>query len=319
MMCTPFDPKSPIVHEVHSAPATGSVAAPVTVIVPVPASTTVVTAPVPVPASTTADSASVAGSTAASASVTVETSVSVETAVTAETSVTVETAKSETSATETSATAAPETSATETSATAATGSATGSATLATETSATTSATVATETSATLVNAETPSPPVNADTIPGDTPSPIEACAQTAVSEVTEEVADVVDILLLLSKCEADGESAGDSDADAMDFADPPVNDLNHDIIPLKIGLTRSLAGEEVRIILSKIHTKEYITIRGISIPYSDTLEILHSFTSRPSPKALAVKQCFDFYRRLSLIMMLGMALHTVYAVLQSKV
>jgi hypothetical protein len=75
----------------------------------------------------------------------------------------------------------------------------------------------------------------------------------------------------------------------------------------------------VRIILSTIDTKEYITIRGISIPYSDTLEILHSFTSRPSPKALAVKQCFDFYRRLSLIMMLGMALHTVYAVLQSKV
>ena len=74
------------------------------------------------------------------------------------------------------------------------------------------------------------------------------------------------------------EEAGDesSDEDTMGFLDT-VNDLNHDTILSSIGLITDVDGEELRIILSKINNKEYVTIRDACLPYEELKDVFIEF------------------------------------------
>jgi hypothetical protein len=56
-----------------------------------------------------------------------------------------------------------------------------------------------------------------------------------------------------------------------------VNDLNQDTILSSIGLITDVDGEELRIILSKINNKEYVTIRDACLPYAELKDVFVEF------------------------------------------
>jgi hypothetical protein len=80
---------------------------------------------------------------------------------------------------------------------------------------------------------------------------------------------------------ADGEELAGSEAssttdDIIDFLDT-INERNHDTMPDKIGLIKSLEGEELRIVLCKVDTKEYVNIRGTVLPYTELKGVFNDF------------------------------------------
>ena len=80
---------------------------------------------------------------------------------------------------------------------------------------------------------------------------------------------------------ADGEELAGSDTssttdDIIDFLDT-INERNHDTMPDKIGLIKSLSGEELRIVLCKVDTKEYVNIRGTILPYVELKNVFKDF------------------------------------------
>ena len=56
-----------------------------------------------------------------------------------------------------------------------------------------------------------------------------------------------------------------------------IKERNHDTMPEKIGIIKSLTGEELRIILCKVDTKEYVNIRGTVLPYNELQGIFNDF------------------------------------------
>ena len=109
--------------------------------------------------------------------------------------------------------------------------------------------------------------------------------------------------IISEKYLAEGDDAGDAD-DVSSEVDEiigffnTVNDRNHDIMPLNIGLITSSTGEELRIILSKVDSKEYINIRGTCLPYSDMKKMFEDFDfmeetikdAAPKPQTTSLQQ-----------------------------
>jgi hypothetical protein len=81
-----------------------------------------------------------------------------------------------------------------------------------------------------------------------------------------------------SNCLADGESSAGNEGteDMIGFLDT-IKERNHDTMPEKIGIIKSLTGEELRIILCKVDTKEYVNIRGTVLPYNELQGIFNDF------------------------------------------
>ena len=80
---------------------------------------------------------------------------------------------------------------------------------------------------------------------------------------------------------------------------------NQEIILLNIGLTDSIDGNEIRIILSTQKKKEYITVRDACVPYSDLKEIMAAFdaSKRESLRmrqTTFIREYHVFYARLYL-------------------
>ena len=109
--------------------------------------------------------------------------------------------------------------------------------------------------------------------------------------------------IISEKYLAEGDDAGDAD-DVSSEVDEiigffnTVNDRNHDIMPLNIGLITSSTGEELRIILSKVDSKEYINIRGTCLPYLDMKKMFEDFDfmeetikdAAPKPQTTSLQQ-----------------------------
>jgi len=98
--------------------------------------------------------------------------------------------------------------------------------------------------------------------------------------------------------------AGDSEIEESGFDGNERR--NQEIILLNIGLTDSIDGNEIRIILSTQKKKEYISIRDACVPYSDLKEIMVAFegSTRESlriRREAFVRQYHVFYARLYLI------------------
>ena len=81
-----------------------------------------------------------------------------------------------------------------------------------------------------------------------------------------------------SNCLAEGESSAGNEGteDMIGFLDT-IKERNHDTMPEKIGIIKSLTGEELRIILCKVDTKEYVNIRGTVLPYDELQGIFSDF------------------------------------------
>jgi hypothetical protein len=74
----------------------------------------------------------------------------------------------------------------------------------------------------------------------------------------------------------------------MAFLDT-INERNHDTMPEKIGIIKSLTGEELRIILCKVDTKEYVNIRGTVLPYAELKGVFNDFEFMKETYALVKK------------------------------
>jgi hypothetical protein len=99
--------------------------------------------------------------------------------------------------------------------------------------------------------------------------------------------------------------AGDSEIEESSFDGNERR--NQEIILLNIGLTDSIDGNEIRIILSTQKKKEYITIRDACVPYSDLKEIMVAFDASKR-ETLRIRQSHFirshhvFYARLYLFL-----------------
>ena len=82
--------------------------------------------------------------------------------------------------------------------------------------------------------------------------------------------------------DSESESEGDSEDSKTEEEDAGSDrfensDRYHDMIPSKMGVITSVTGEDLRIILSKVNTKEYLTIRGVCMPYDELKDVLDNF------------------------------------------
>jgi len=90
------------------------------------------------------------------------------------------------------------------------------------------------------------------------------------------------------------------------------SDLHHDMIPSKMGIITSVTGEDLRIILSKVNTKEYITIRGVCMPYDELKEVLNNFeyiAYRENDRQL----CVSALQRMLMCLSLMIFVYSIYA------
>ena len=137
---------------------------------------------------------------------------------------------------------------------------------------------------------------------------------TVLTEVTPEATESVE--------ESDGDNpltevdlAGDGDTRMGE--DP--KERNQEIILAKIGSLTCANGEELRIILSRQHNKQYITIRDTCMLYSDLKDVVNAFDTmiqmeKQAKKLAQIREIHRMYARFSAI--LCAALTYSYIVIQ---